>query len=682
MSTLVQKIESTPSCKLIFIDFFDTLVHRKVHPNYCLKLWAKFLIRELAINISTQELYTIRLDSLKYLSKKPKRNVLEIPYELIVEEVYNRLVNSNLLNDIDLADFNIIFEQCDYLSEVSVQFQNESNVNQLKTLKDKGYRIFLITDFFFSKKLITRILEFHQLLDVFEKTYVSADVLHSKESGTIYPFVLKDLNENAANVIMIGDNKKSDVLNSFKHGINSIHTKNLSHHRRNKINLLGNDEFQFEKICEDLEKRCRKSKLQFSEYIIHFYFFTERLYEKAIANRVNDLFFLAREGLFLKKLFDRYQELNQFSGIHKINTHYLKASRQSAQKLALKSITEEDFKDFGRIHGKMSLRQFLSWFLFSEDIINQIIIDLNIDGDKSHSNIFKTKIIEKLKANTTFAAEFESTRINQQNAFHKYLDAFGSNYKEEGISLVDVGWGGTMQESLYHFLEEKIPVTGYYLGLKEIYNILPDTKRYGLNFSIYPNQDRSFDILKANGQLYEQLLAAPHGSTLGYTLSNDLADTIEFHEPSEKYVFDNYIFEIQEYMFKEFSELFQQLNTLDYSQDLTQKYMTNMALRSGLLGNKKQIQFVENLSKGFYQNVGENKVGLNYKPSQLGMPKRNFLKKFLISPEKVFRYLVKIKPFMYSKGVYWLSWPLHMAYYYMKFNFWFKKKFFPKDLLR
>jgi len=161
-----------------------------------------------------------------------------------------------------------------------------------------------------------------------------------------------------------------------------------------------------------------------------------------------------------------------------------------------------------------------------------------------------------------------------------------------------------------------------------------------LNFSLYPSYGPTYDILKANGQLYEQLLGAPHGSTLGYTFDNEVPTTIEFHEESEKYVFETYIKDIQNYMVTEFETLFLNLRSINYTHEMSQDFMTDLALRIGIFSNKKKIKFINDISKGFYQNVGENKVGLAYNPNQLRSQKRVLLKKFLRSPEKVFRFLL------------------------------------------
>lgn len=682
MKTLIHKIERNSSCKIIFTDFFDTLVHRTVHPHYCIKLWGKFLIRELGLLLTADELFAVRIDSLNYIAKKQQKRTLEVAYESLILEVYARLINVDALPNTNFKNFKEIFEQADYISEISVQFKNEEIVNTLSTLKQKGYVIYLLTDFFFSKALMRRILDFHDMLPIFDDVFVSCEMSKSKEGSTLYPAILEETKAKPEEVIMIGDNKKSDIVNAAKFKINSIHTKHRSHHFRNKKNLFGSDEKSFVRACSKIEQGCRNSDYQFSEYIIHFYFFIERLYKKAKRDKVQNLFFLAREGLYLKALFDFYQELNQFENTHKIGTHYLKASRQSAQQIALKPLEEEKFDGLGGMYGQMSTDQLLQWFLFSPEIKSKITSDLDIDPDQVHENIFESDVMKTLRKDSTFINHYERNRLLQKEVFTEYLDSFGVSIQQEGIALVDVGWGGTMQECIFNFFSEKIPVTGYYIGLKSIYSIGSSTKRFGLNFSLYPSHGASYDILKANGQLYEQLLGAPHGSTLGYAFDNNVPTTIEFHEESEKWVFDTYIKDIQSHMVIEFEKLFLSLRSINYTEEMVQEYMTDMALRVGIFTNKKKIKFINNISKGFYQNVGENKVGLAYSPKQLKSQKRVLLKRFLRSPEKVFRFIVKVKPYMYARGIYWLSSPVNLTYYYMKFNFWVKKKWFPKSLLR
>ena len=681
MTRLRRTLEREDQRKVIFTDFFDTLVHRTVNPNYTLKLWAKFLIREIGLSLDEGALYDIRKSAVSHLAGKLKLRGVEVPYEAVIEEIYQRLVNSGLLFTTKYEHWKAVFKKADYLAETAVQFKNETLTKELYYFRSQGYSIYLITDFHQSDELISQILEFHGLSDLFDAIFVSCSLKKSKEAGSIYPIVLERTQVDANRAVMLGDNRQSDIENAAKYGIYGIHVKHRRHKVRNKKELFGNNDRAFKQACKEIEVQCKKSPHPFSTYIFHFYFFTERLYIKARQEGLKNLHFLAREGQYLKRLFDAYQEMNGFSEEAKIKTHYLKMSRQASIQISLKPLHQEDFSAFKARYGALTATLFMDNLQFPEQVQRQIIQELGEIPETPDKDFISSETLLRLKGNATFASHYEAHRKSQKRAFNKYIKSYGVDFRDEGMHLVDVGWGGTMQENLYHYFEEEIPVTGYYLGLKEVYNIQPDTKRYGLNFSVYPGKTYSDDVLMANGQLYEQLLGASHGSTVCYTDEDPDSFAVLFHEKNEKEVFEKLVHPVQEYMFEQFKALFEGLRPIEYSQETAQEYLTDLALRAGIFTRKENVKFVDKLSAGFYQNVGENKVGINYSPSQIKTSKLALLVSFFKSPEKLFRYLVKVKPFLYAKGLYWLSWPIHLSYYYIKFNFWFKKKWLSKGLV-
>jgi len=327
-----------------------------------------------------------------------------------------------------------------------------------------------------------------------------------------------------------------------------------------------------------------------------------------------------------------------------------------------------------------STQQFLSDFNIDEADIVRIVDEIKVDKDETISNFSTSNVLKLLKENQIFKNLYETHRKGQKEAFNNYLNSFNVDFEKEGIVVVDVGWGGTMQECIHEYMQRKVAVTGYYIGLREIYNIQKKTKRFGLNFSVYPEKGYSDHILQANGQLYEQLLGAPHGSTLGYS-SNKNEPTLEYHEPNEKRVFEEYIAPIQSFMDTQFEFLYKSLASVAYSESMVQEYITNLALRLGLFTNRKKLKFIQLISQGFYQNIGSNKVGLFFDPNQLTLSKSELLKQFIWSPEKTFRYLVKLKPLLYNKRLSWLGWIVRLTYYYFKFNKWLKARLFSKKLI-
>jgi len=114
LQEIIKTLKEQPQIKVVFTDLFDTLLHRTVHPNHVFKLWAKFVIRETGIELTIDELYAIRTDSLAYLAKDEDLKMFEIPYYNLLGEVYKRLVNCNVFLDISYEQFEKISINADY----------------------------------------------------------------------------------------------------------------------------------------------------------------------------------------------------------------------------------------------------------------------------------------------------------------------------------------------------------------------------------------------------------------------------------------------------------------------------------------------------------------------------------------------------------------------------------------
>lgn len=661
------------SIKFLFTDYYDTIVHRKVHPNYAQRIWAKFMIRELGLPISIDELYFIRQASVSYLIETLGRVDAEIPYNALQEEICKRLINSDIITIEEKADFIALFEDADVKAESSVQYLNQDVVDTLKYFKSNGGKVYLVSDFYGSKTLFEKLLIHHGIIDLFDGIYSSAELEKSKHTGTIYTPILSELAIDAKDVMMIGDNQRSDYNNAIKNGLNAYHLPHAKYLKKNKRNNFGNDKKQLNQIINNVYKTCKKESIPYTEYIVHYHTFAERLYETAKRKKIKDLFFLSREGQFIKKLFDAYQVFSLIDESKKINTHYLKISRHAALQMSLKAIDIEPFVFLRKKYSDLSINEFLIAVNCSDELRAQILLELKEDGETVVEDFFNSSIFENLKQNKTFRNYYDSHRKASHEAFSAYINSFNSDIEDNGIQLVDIGWGGTMQEAIYEFFDTKIPVTGYYLGLADIYDIQPKTKRYGLNFSLLPYTDYNDCILMANMQLYEQFSAADHGSALDYSLeAKDYA--LEYHKPEEKWLYDNHIKNHQEIMLALQQMLLKDLEPLCYNYETLQNTISKMALKVGLFQNTKKLKFLETLSHGFYQNVGHNQVGISYEPPKIKSPIKSVIK-FLMTPEKYFRYLVKLKPMLYKKNkLIAFFTPMYLVYLYFRINKYFRFK--------
>jgi FMN phosphatase YigB (HAD superfamily) len=654
--------------KFLFTDYYDTIVHRHVHPNYTQRIWAKLMIRELGLPISIDELYFIRQSSSRYLSEILNKGNDEIPYDILKEEICKRLINSDVVSIEGKKEFISLFENADLRAESDVQYLNQDVLDTLKYFKSNGGKIYLVSDFYGSKSLFEKLLAHHGILELFEGIYSSAVLEKSKHAGTIYEPILSELSIDPNEVMMIGDNLRSDYNNAIKNGLNAYHLPHKKHLKKNKRNNFGNDKRNLERIINGVYKTCHKnSSIPYTEYIVFYHTFIERLYEAAKRKNLKDLFFLSREGQYLKKLFDSYQDFAQIDETRKINTHYLKVSRHASLQISLQDLEVEDFGFLQNKYSNISVDDFLIGVNCPDELRTQIISELKVEGKTKVEGFFRSLIFEKLKQNKAFKNYYDTHRKASHAAFKAYFNSFNSDIEKNGITLVDIGWGGTMQEAISKFNNHKVSVTAYYLGLGEIYNIQPNTKRYGLNFSLMPYTDYNDSILRANMQLYEQFSAADHGSALGYSV--DVQDyTLQHHKPEEKWLYDNHIKAHQEEMFSLHQVLLKNLEPLCYSKEVMQNTMANIALKVGLFQNTKKLKFLNTLSNGFYQNIGDNQVGISYEPPKFKNQLREFIK-FLMTPEKYFRYIVKLKPMIYKKNkLVAVFMPMYLIYLYYGFN--------------
>ncbi|MBC30810.1 MAG: hypothetical protein CMH48_08180 [Muricauda sp.] len=667
---LFSELSSIKECQVVFFDFFDTIAIRGVDPNYVLRIWSKLMIRELGLDLRIDELYLIRKESERYLAEEMGKNPVAIPYEKVIEEVFNRLTCTNNLTAIDRTAFAGYFKNSDYRAETLFQTPGEKMFEVFRQLKEKGYKMYCVSDFYGSSALLQKFLSYHGLENIFDGLYVSSDCGHSKQTGDMYAHLLAKLGLRAEQVAVIGSSKKQNLPTAQKEGIRTIQVPAKKLGVGNKRMPNGYDQKKYRKIVRELYRKCnRKPAPPHSDYILFYYVYIERLYRKAKKDNIKNIFFLAREGLFLKKLFDHYQNEISINEEDKITAHYFKASRNSLMLASFKGLEVEEFSYLKRRWPALSVDSFLKNFNLPQDVADDIVksAGLEQERDKVLKDFLYSETFKRLKENDRFVEAYDNTRNEQKRYFEAYLNSFDVDIKSEGIHLADVGWGGTMQNRLYDFFEEKVKVHGYYLGVREVNNIREDTKKYGLNFSVYPYITFFDHILMGNVELNEQLLAAGHGSTVAYTDESN-SYTIEHHEENDKRVYEKYIEETQNFMFERFEELTRRFERVCYDYDLEQYEMMDHALRIGLFARKRKVAREVNIYKGFYQNVGNFSVGLAIGENFGKKQKIELLKNFFLYPEKAFRYVLRFKPMLMRRKKYFLAYfiPTFLIYRYIK----------------
>ncbi|MBQ7973450.1 MAG: hypothetical protein IJ295_00640 [Clostridia bacterium] len=296
------------------------------------------------------------------------------------------------------------------------------------------------------------------------------------------------------------------------------------------------------------------SENNFSNHAFPLYLFTERLYQELVQNNCNDVLFMSREGQFLKKLFERYCEIRKECGheVKNIKTHYFLGSRNSIMTASVKPLKEETFDFMFRF-----FKYFISpkMFMFSIGFTDKQIEEVEKTFGKKinrHCLNFKTSsTFKKLKTNPTFIKFYEENRQKQSTAFEKYMSGFNLDYKKDGLTFVDIGYHGTMQDLIFKFFNQEIKTHGYFIKSRATQS--ENNTKMGLLSDNAKKDLLGSKVTKYDSFNYEQILRADHGRCLGYEIINDdtaIALIDEKHGDVE--VYEKYIKKMQNEIFDKF----------------------------------------------------------------------------------------------------------------------------------
>lgn len=361
------QIIARPDIKIVCLDYFDTIVHRKTHENNIKKLWAARLSERFLAkgrDISSQQLFEGRKKAERYVRKicDFKR---EATYRAVMQ--VTEMFLPEQLSDIDFVKEAL---KCDIEIEIENQFLDKEMASNIIEAKKAGKFIWIISDFYLPKCAFEKFLKVHKISGYIDEIFVSSDLDKRKSDGSIYEEVaLKAGNKNE--IVMIGDNEKSDYEKPNERGIMAIHKE------------YYDEQVDYTKhyVKEQLESIIRSNQEPYSNYSLVLYLFVEKLYRTVYREGEKKLYFLSREGQYLKKLFDKYL---LWKGNSAIETHYLCVSRYALRNAIKDSSQKSNFYKYLRREG------------IEESTEKVVLVDVGWRGtmqDMLHELWPKTKIV-------------------------------------------------------------------------------------------------------------------------------------------------------------------------------------------------------------------------------------------------------------------------------------------------
>lgn len=331
-------------------------------------------------------------------------------------------------------------------------------------------KVILISDMYLDRATIVGILEKCGITG-YHKLYISNELGKSKSNGSLFQYVLEDLQITPRDLLHIGNAFKADYLMPKIKGIPSIKVATYKNRTIMKSkNVLCSNSVQKlflnyfinnHTYCNSIEKD-RYMAFGYEVFGPLIYGFICWLFQEMQTKEIEQVFFFARDGYILQNGY-RVMGLDK-----KIKDYYFEASRRS---LRVPTYSEDmSYEEFIRemtVPNKTTLVQiFDSLGLEINDYLDVVKkYGLDPEGHLKRDELCKNQSFKRLfgeiRGDILCNAQCERTELLA------YLKQFDFSRK---TAVVDIGWGGSMQMYLCKTLSElgiEFDIHGYYVGLTE-----------------------------------------------------------------------------------------------------------------------------------------------------------------------------------------------------------------------
>lgn len=517
LSFISTSCSTSGSKKIICVDYFDTVVTRNVVPEYTKEMACAALSQILKGALSGAQLYQFRRDLELEMTNSNAEEQGELDFSLpdfasrfwllLQEKISTSFLGAQ-------EDFVTLLLNIEVAVEKSVQTVCPRMLRVLHGLKKKGFTVVLVSDFYLPERYFSEILKALEIEEVFSRIFVSSSRGMGKGSGRIYPHIAEELQCSLDQMVMIGDNLHADIAMARLHGIQTLHVQRQQSDEKGALSS-GNAARSVMKAFPAVSHGTARSDDYFSEMASSLWLFTHRLFNELLGQEAKDVFFLSKEGEFLKKLFDQYQK--QIFGMELIHSHYLIASRKATFLASLRPLEEEDFLRLLAHYRDISIRDFLQSLNLEREVIDRLCSQLECDSNERFYDLRNRLEFAQLLELPLFREEYERRRMEQRVNFREYLASF--KVELTTLYLVDVGWKGSIQDNIFYILDGLTAVQGYFIGSYHATERSEKNRKKGLLFDNYQALSPFYNVYNNNRSLYEMLLGASHGSADSYLTS-------------------------------------------------------------------------------------------------------------------------------------------------------------------
>ncbi|PWB81935.1 MAG: haloacid dehalogenase [Candidatus Methylomirabilota bacterium] len=552
-----KEVHRSADFDLMTVDVWDTLLRRRCHPDAVKLHVCRYVMLRHGRQLPDRHrdpwvLLRLRQQAEKELAEESQRLGFDDEYTHC--DVYERWLSlAGLTIDSsreEAAQLYRALEQIELEQERYVSYVDPSIRRTLEGFRAR--KTLFVTDFYLPSGAVKELLAFHDMDGLITDGIASCDVKLNKKSGRLFRRLHETLGITPHRHLHIGDQQWADVELPRQIGMTAVHYLPEEEHRQRQQREQGfhaRDRLlrsAVRSVCgpgEDghhddgslpaqLYELGRRASLCFVSFILH-------VMERAVADGVDKLFFLTREGELFLTLYRRAAEIGML-GCQVPEGILLEASRMSTFAGSLQTWSCAELMRIWNQYSTQSLHALLT----SLDIESSRFADKAASyGVELHQEIvypWQDARVRAWLADEWVKAEIDRELADKRTRLLSYLASVGLPGAHTKVGIVDIGWRGTIQDNLAYVLPT-IQLHGYYLGLIRYLNAQPPNitkSAFGPDLNeAQPDYPYLLDFVAP----VEMLCNSPHGTVQRYEATEAGVKTSRLIDAEENRVHESFI---------------------------------------------------------------------------------------------------------------------------------------------
>lgn len=367
-------------------------------------------------------------------------------YEITFDDIFLRIKAVYDLNDSQIKKLIEWEIQAEYENIIPVR----NMVEKAEQLVHENETVVLISDMYLPKEIITNMISLISPRLAALPLYLSSDKGVQKVSQQLYLKVYKDYSPwKFKKWIHYGDNASSDGVKAKELGINShVHAiPKLNAYETGLINKIRNYDAY---LLSGLFARMRIDSVNEKDYFCYAHVsgymipYVAWCVRNALEKGINTLYFISRDGHFLKEIADAYINMHQLS----IKTKYFYGSRRAWRIPAMiDNIDDEFFSNFGNLVGVDNYEKLLSALDISHNLFQKYFHELGLNKTShinatdlvslrnffSKSEKYRGYLLERAKCKREIVIDYIKQEINPDEKY-AFVEYWARGYTQTCLS--------------------------------------------------------------------------------------------------------------------------------------------------------------------------------------------------------------------------------------------------------